>query len=162
MSIDFSKFTSIDDVPSLADGPALKELVEEASSFLASRSWCKEVKGGYLVFGVAPYFAIFLMVIDPAGGAPSRLWVMVGDIPPAVATLENCPTAVKAVHEFAHELEAWGNAVISKASIEEFMPMLRRGSWLPIEPSEKAADLAFRRSKLLRTSIIPEMQRILP
>jgi hypothetical protein len=158
--VDFDKATRIDQLHQIPeDGSGLMEMAEEAKSFLVSRSWCKSFRGGYLFFGVPPVFAIFLMEIDPVGGAPPFLWVMVGDIPPAVATLENCPDPVSAVLAYVEELEDWAVAVESGNPLDDFMPMLRRGSWIQIEPNAASADLAYRRAKLMRSTIIPEMKR---
>jgi len=143
------------DVASIVEGnDGLTKLVEEAKQFLIYFDWCQAIRAQFLYRCEEDLFALFLFEIESSGGAPSQVWVIVGDLSPAVLPPDNCPTGEDAFYAYIYELERWADAVLHEDPLDELMPVLYRGSHREVEPTPEKADLARRRAQLLRECAI--------
>lgn len=96
------------------DTRLLRGMAEEARTYLASFSWCKEVHDGYFAGGVGSVCAIFLFHIRP--GRPEVdpwMWVMVGDIPPAYLPVSDASSPREAFETYIGGMRRWVKAARS-------------------------------------------------
>ena len=124
------------------------EMVERARAYLEGFRWCRSVRslfGGTAVPGVV---AVFLAEIVPAeGGVDDRLWVVIGDVPPAYLVLEDLPTSTDALSAYVDHMADWVDAVRSGQSVDDLIPV-------NVEPTEEWADNLAPRLAFLREKVI--------
>jgi hypothetical protein len=158
--MDYDGLIKIEDLPSSEneDAEGLTKLAREAESFLTWHNWCGAIRQGYLDFDWYGILALFYFEIEPASpNADNRLWVIVGDAPPAYLDMQSCPTETAAIEGYVYELQRWVDAVKAGQSVDELMPVYWRVSLLPIEPTLAFAQDLERRLDFFRTEIISHM-----
>jgi hypothetical protein len=124
--------------------------VEEAKNFLKGKVWCKQIKEGYLGLGIEGILAVFLFNILPIDNSiDEKLWVIVGDIPPAYLVIDNAPNALGALKLYVKEMSKWVQAVKKHESLADIIPV-------NVPPKEEYAIMLDKRLKFIVTEIIPE------
>lgn len=79
----------------------LKKLLEEATAYLKSFSWVRGIRAAYLGIGVDKILGVFLFEIVPSrSDVDDKLWVIVGDVPPAYITAEDAPNPATALDAY--------------------------------------------------------------
>ena len=102
----------------------LKEMAGEAREFLLSFEWCRDVRRSWFGWGVGGVCAVFLFEIDPSSKkVDKRLWVIVGDLPPAYLVVDASPTPLAALANYVDLMQEWAKAVKSKRSIDDCIPV---------------------------------------
>ena len=158
--MNYDGLIKIEDLPGsdATDAEGLVKLAREAESFVLWHRWCGGIRQGYLDFDWYGILALFYFEIEPASPeADDRLWVVVGDAPPAYLDLESCPTETAAIEGYVDELQRWVAAVKAGQSIKELMPVYRRISLQRVEPTQRIAEDLQRRLDFLRSEIIAHM-----
>lgn len=89
----------------------LNEMLQEASEYLLSFTWCKEIIKTFFGIGVPGIFAVFLFNIKLDVNVDDWLWVIVGDIPPAYITVDESPNPASALDGYLGAMYEWVNAV---------------------------------------------------
>ncbi len=137
-------------VGDLAD-EELRELSDEATSFISSFRWCHEVREGFLAFGVGGVIGVFLFRIEPAlRGVDEALWVIVGDLPPAYLVCDSAPDWREALRCYICEMRKWVEAVQSGGSLSEVIPV-------KAEPTREHADMLASRLDFLQDHMIDDV-----
>ena len=102
----------------------VRNFAKRAQAFLLSHSWCKKVDKGYLAWAIAGVIGIFLFRLQPTRrDVLRRLWVVVGDLPPAYLVCDNAETWQQALATYTHEMSRWVKAVRSKSSVKDLIPV---------------------------------------
>jgi hypothetical protein len=102
----------------------LKVLLDEATTYLKSFTWCRGIKGAYLGIGVPPILGVFLFEIVPARkGVDDKVWVVVGDLPPAYITTEESPNPATALDSYIGAMEDWVEAARAGRSVQGLIPV---------------------------------------
>ena len=102
----------------------LKELLDEATAYLKSFTWCRDIKKAYLGIGIPPILGVFLFEIVPARkGVDDKVWVIVGDLPPAYITTEESPNPATALDSYIGAMEDWVEAARAGRSVEGLIPV---------------------------------------
>jgi hypothetical protein len=138
--------TSVDEMrgDDLRDTHLLHAMLEEATSFINGFAWCGAVRRRWFGLGVGGVVAVFLFEIDAARpGVDERLWVVVGDLPPAYLVLDDAPTAHDALEGYVQEMSRWAEAARSGAPVDDLIPV-------NVAPSRENAELLLRRLSFLR------------
>ena len=134
----------------------MEELCKEATAFLNSFEWCRSIKECYLCNGVGPVFGVFYFEIDPSGpDVDDAVWVIVGDIPPAYMDVENCKTGADAVEAYIYCMREWTAAVLAGEPTDDLIPVLKRSSQAPIEPTAEHAEMLSSRLDFIEKEILP-------
>lgn len=121
----------------------LYELLDQATNYINSFKWCKDVKESYMGIGVSKILGIFLFHILPDGPKVDEwIWVIVGDLPPAYITIENAPNAACALDGYIGAMEEWVEAVKAGKSVDELIPV-------NVSPTIKYAMMLEERLKVL-------------
>jgi hypothetical protein len=137
------------------EGAFVSELTEEAKSFVHRIPWCKKVKDCHFFWGSEDLFAVFLFEVATTIAGDRELWIIVGDVPPAIMFVEHYPSGREAVEGYADNLEDWSRRVFAGEDLADCMPVLYRNSYKDVEPTPEYADLVARRGKFLREHILP-------
>ena len=102
----------------------LKQMFEEAKTFLSSFHWCLQIEQSYFGFGYAGIVAVFLFRISPIRpDIDEWLWVVIGDIPSAYLVTEGNPTPDVAVDAYIYEMARWVDAAKEGRSVEDLIPV---------------------------------------
>jgi len=102
----------------------LRELLAEADKYLKGFPWVREVKAAYLGIGVAKIVGIFLFEIIPSReNVDDRVWVIVGDLPPAYITAEDAPNPAAALDAYIGAMEQWVEAAKAGRSVKNLIPV---------------------------------------
>jgi hypothetical protein len=102
----------------------LKELLDEATAYLNGFRFHRGIKGAYLGMGVAKILGVFLFEITPAReDVDDKLWVVVGDLPPAYITTEESPNPATALDSYIGAMEEWVEAARAGRSVEGLIPV---------------------------------------
>lgn len=102
----------------------LKEMLEEASRYIKSFPWCRGVEAAHLGIGVPGVVAVFLFDIVPSSEeVDDKVWVVVGDVPPAYITAEDSPNPATALDSYIGAMEEWVKAAKAGRSVENLIPV---------------------------------------
>lgn len=110
----------------LASGPGIEmgKYLEEAREFLLYYDWCEKIDAEYVGLFVDGILGVFLFRITPAlVGVDEWIWVIVGDVPPAYLTCEECPNPATALDGYIGALSEWVDAAAAGESVEGLIPV---------------------------------------
>ena len=90
------------------DTTFLRQMLEQAKSYIQTFSWCDSIISSYFVGGIGKVFAIFLFKINSSHpDVDPWEWVFVGDIPPAYLPLEDAATKMAAFETYIEGMKRW-------------------------------------------------------
>lgn len=96
----------------------------QAQQYLSAHRWVAGIEKEYLGAALHGIVYIFLFKIRPAqAGVDSWLWVIVGDLPPAYLTCDECKTPSEALDGYIGAMEEWVAAVRAGRSVAELIPV---------------------------------------
>lgn len=147
--IEVSKLAS----SNIEESAELLELASEARAFLLAHKWCKEVREGFFDRGFSKV-AVFLFQIDPAPPADPEVWVIVGDLPPAYIDTQTCPNGAAALDGYVGAVREWAEAVLSRQGTHGLIPIVKRGSLEPLQPSADLAQLLLARMDFIDRELL--------
>lgn len=126
------------------------ELVDEARHYLKSFSWCKEIKSGLLARSFGYILCIFLFEIEPVknSGADEKLWIIVGDLPPAYFDTIEYKTPHDALDFYCFVMEEWASHIKAGKSLVDYYPVNTK-------PKLEYADMLAVRIQLIRDEFLP-------
>jgi hypothetical protein len=129
-----------------------RDIHERACKYLLSHSWAAAIEQEYLGGGIDGILFIFLFKIQPARvGVDSWVWVIVGDIPSAYITCDECKTPYEALDGYIGEMEQWVEAVRAGKSVAELIPV-------NVPPTAKYAEMLSQRLDFLEENILPYLE----
>lgn len=106
------------------EGLLLAQLVKAAETYVSSFEWCGGIQEEYAGITVAGVIGVFLMQIAPTQPEVDEwLWVIVGDVPPAYITLDDCPNAATALDGYIGAMQEWVDAAKEGRSVDELIPV---------------------------------------
>jgi hypothetical protein len=148
--VDVSLLTPIDKTlgDSATDTRLLRRMATEAQKYMLSFRWCKRIRRGWFGWGVGGVCAVFLFEIVPESRkVDSKLWVIVGDLPPAYLVLDKSPTPMSALKNYVDLMQQWVEAARAGKSVDDCIPV-------NVAPTKPNATLLKRRLAFLRTRIL--------
>lgn len=96
----------------------------EAKEFLSFYDWCKEITESYVGMVYAGIIGIFLFRIPPGRDEIDEwVWVLVGDLPSAYLTCENCPNPATALDGYIGAMSEWVEAAEKGESVAQLIPV---------------------------------------
>ncbi len=102
----------------------LHELLEEATNYLKAFPWVRGIKAAYLGIGVSRIVGVFLFEIIPSRrDVDDKVWVIVGDLPPAYITAEESPNPAAALDAYIGAMEQWVEAAKAGRTVEDLIPV---------------------------------------
>ena len=126
----------------------VRELADEARSFVASHDWCQKVTAVRLAWAIAGVLGVFQVDLQPARpDVDSTLWVVVGDIPPAYLVQDEAPTWREALRGYVAEMSRWVHAVKRGLPLDDVIPVAA-------EPSLEHAEMLAGRLAFIETEFI--------
>ncbi len=138
----------------LADigGVELSRYLRDATEYLLYYDWCKEILEEYVGLFVGGVLGVFLFRIAPArADVDDWLWVIVGDLPPAYLTCDQCPNPASALDGYIGAMSDWVEAASQGKSVAELIPVN-----VPATPEN--AELLRKRLKLLDERVLSDYQ----
>lgn len=119
--LEWSKYCDTNEQENLEE---ISSLYQEASAFLEHYTWCLEIKESFVGMFYPGIVAIFLFKITPSRPEVDEwIWVLVGDIPPAYLTIEECPNPACALDGYIGAMQEWVEAVNSDQSVAKLIPV---------------------------------------
>jgi hypothetical protein len=97
--------------------------VEEARRYLASQKWCERIESLYLGITVPGIVLVCLADIVPLANADPRVWVIVGDIPPAYIDTTVASTPGSALDAYIFQMSRWVDAVEDNGELADLIPV---------------------------------------
>jgi hypothetical protein len=90
------------------DTALLREMLEQATNYIQSFSWCDSVVSSYFAGGVGKIFAVFLFkIVSRRPDVDPWEWVFVGDVPPAYLPLEDASSRMRAFEAYIEGMQRW-------------------------------------------------------
>jgi hypothetical protein len=130
------------------DTALLKEMLTEASKYLASFSWCGQIQKTYFGLGVGGIVAVFLFRLRPSEpDVDEWLWVVVGDVPPAYLVTEDAPNPACALKVYIDLMREWVKAVQEGRPTDELIPV-------NVDPTEEWANQLAGRLDFLEREVL--------
>lgn len=153
-AVDFSKvkewFEYLEDVGE--DKDEASSMCQEAKEFLEYYDWCLEIKKSYIGMFYPGIIAIFLFNIKPSRtDVDEWIWVVVGDLPPAYLTTEECPNPASALDGYIGAMLEWVDAAQQNKSVAELIPV-------NVPATKKNAEMLKVRLDFLDEKILSEYQ----
>ena len=100
------------------------QLHEEARGYLSSFKWCVDILDEYAGILYAGIVGVFLFRIVPAReDVDEWIWVVVGDLPPAYLTCDQCPNPASALDGYIGAMSEWVSAVENGESVAALIPV---------------------------------------
>lgn len=128
------------------------ELIDKASSFLLSHSWCTAIVNGWLGREWGHILGIFLFEITPVDSeVDDVVWVVVGDVPPAYIDIESAVNIEQVVAAYIDIMMDWVECVEAGSSVEEVYPVA-------VPPTLEYANMLRTRLELISNRILPELR----
>lgn len=125
-------------------------MASEASEYLLSQKWCKRIRKWNLDVGWEGVLGVFSFEFDPIGSdVDSKVWIIVGDIPPAYVCNDNSNGA-SALDGYVKEMQAWVDAVKAQGPIDHLIPV-------NVPPTMEYAELLERRLDFIRRNLLKEL-----
>ncbi|MDZ5648303.1 hypothetical protein [Nitrospirillum sp. BR 11828] len=151
--IDFKKITKI--TPDLGERGVkggFSLFLDEATKYLCSHAWVSRIEESYVGIFVDGIVGVFLFLINPSrSNVDNWVWVIVGDLPPAYITCEDCPNPAAALDGYIGAMEEWVKAAENNDPVSEIIPVN-----LPASPEN--AERLRGRLKFLGEKILSEYQ----
>lgn len=102
----------------------LRRLAVRATEFMERFRWCRRIRTRRFAFAVGEIVGVFLFEIDPVSEDIDRkLWVIVGDIPPAYLVMDDAPGAHAALEGYIWEMRRWVSAARCGESVDKLIPV---------------------------------------
>jgi hypothetical protein len=128
----------------------VRKLAERGRKYLESFRWCEKVERQYVGIGLAGIVGVFLCDIVPTEAhVDDRVWVVMGDLPPAYITTEHAPNPACALLGYVEEMQSWVDAVRRGESVDELIPV-------NVEPTQEYATMLDTRLDILRRHLDDE------
>lgn len=97
---------------------------QEAQEFLEYYDWCSAIKETFCGLMYPGIVAVFLFRIATAGpDVDEWVWVVVGDLPPAYLTVEECPNPATALDGYNGAMQEWVDAATKGKSVADIIPV---------------------------------------
>ena len=126
------------------------KLFDEATRYLTAFKWCKKILNCWLADGFGYILCIFYFDImpTPESNADNKLWVIVGDIPPAYLDTIEYKTANDALSFYCFLMEEWVENVKKGKSVADCYP-------INVAPTIEHANMLETRIKLIKSDFLP-------
>lgn len=158
MRVNFSQMIPIHDLTSEPnDEGSLSIFAKVAEDFLLSQPWCSRIEAGYLGYGLESVLGFFLFAIVPADPEfDDQLWVITGDLPPALFSCSGIPKPSSALQEYVDEMKLWVKAVKAGKPTADLYPVCYRNSTYSVEPTLEFAEMLEGRLHVIEQELIPD------
>jgi len=126
------------------------EQSQRAIEYLTSFKWCKKILNGWVAKDFGYILGIFLFEIEPQknSNADNKIWIIIGDIPPAYLDFEGYPTANDALNFYCFLMEEWIEHVNKRISIKDCYPV-------NAPPTKKYAKMLQYKINIIKEDILP-------
>lgn len=103
---------------------SIRQLLGEARDFLQFYKWCKEIREEYVGIFIDGVIGVFLFRITPSSiDVDEWIWVIVGDVPPAYLTCDQCPNPASALDGYIGAMREWVDAAKGGKSVAGLIPV---------------------------------------
>jgi len=124
------------------------QLYEEASAYLLSFRWCKQLKNAQLYLSLGSKLCIFLFEIENSASADDNyLWIIVGDLPPMYLDIHGPKTTKQVLEDYIGLAEDWIENVKLGKPVDDCYPF-------KAEPNLEMAALLERRASFMKNTLI--------
>lgn len=118
--VEWSKYLAVQQ----EDLAEMSSMYQEARVFLEFYDWCSEIKESFIGMLYPGIVAVFLFRIVPARqDADEWIWVIVGDLPSAYLTTDECPNPATALDGYIGAMLEWVDAAQKGKSVAELIPV---------------------------------------
>jgi len=102
----------------------VKEIYDEAKNFIEFYDWCGEITEVYVGMLYLGIVGVFLFKIIPTRkDVDEWVWVIVGDLPSAYITTEDCPNPATALDGYIGAMLEWVEAAGKGDSVANLIPV---------------------------------------
>lgn len=123
-------------------------LADEANHFLKGQNWCKTIEKQWLAANWDNILVVFYFDIIPDSPvADDKVWVIVGDLPPAYIDIESANNEIEAVQAYTKIMDDWVQCVKAGQPVDACYPV-------NVPPEKKYADMLDLRLGLIRKYIL--------
>ena len=123
------------------------EYYERATKYLASYNFCAGIKEAYVAMLYPGILSMFLFKIDNKSTFGEWVWVIVGDIPPAVFSTSVGRTPGMVLDAYLGEMDEWVEAVHSGKPVDDLIPV-------NAPPTKEFADMLLGRLEFIGEKIL--------
>ncbi|HWU26100.1 MAG TPA: hypothetical protein VN154_06815 [Rhizomicrobium sp.] len=127
----------------------LMEMAEQARDYVTSFQWCPPIAREWLADGIGGVVAIFLFEFTHKIDGDDKVWVIVGDLPPAFKAVEPNDTPQSVLDDYCFLMDDWIAAVRTGGSFDDVFPVAAART-------EEHARMLESRLATLRDDIIPQ------
>ena len=102
----------------------VEEMMYEAREFLNFYTWVDKIIGAYVGILYVGIVGVFLFKIKSTRkGISSWVWVIVGDLPPAYITIDDCPNPATALDGYIGAMLDWVDAAKEGSLVNNLIPV---------------------------------------
>jgi hypothetical protein len=118
----WSEFLSLQ-LPDPLDREYGEKYYSRATDFLKTHTWCADIKESYIGILSPKIIAVYLFRIVNRDTFGDWVWVIVGDIPPAVLPIAAGNVPAMALDAYLGEMDVWVEAVDKGRPIDDLIPV---------------------------------------
>lgn len=128
------------------------KLLAYASQYLEGFAWNDGISETYIGYVLREKLGVFLFKINKSRkSADEWVWVIVGDIPPAYITTDQCKTPSEAIDGYIGAMDEWVEAAFKGQNVENLIPV-------NVEPKIENAKRLQSRLKFIDEAILPKIE----
>lgn len=102
----------------------MNSLHQEAKEFLEFYDWCGQIRESYVGMLHPGIVAVFLFrIVSNRKDVDEWIWVIVGDLPSAYLTTDECPNPATALDGYIGAMLEWVDAAQKGKSVAELIPV---------------------------------------
>jgi len=106
------------------DVAEMSSMYQEAREFLEFYDWCSEIRESYVGMIYPGIVAVFLFrIVSARDDVDEWIWVIVGDLPSAYITTDECPNPAAALDGYIGAMLEWVDATQKGKSVAELIPV---------------------------------------
>jgi hypothetical protein len=134
------------------DTELLNAMAGEASRYVRSFGWCREVLDAYFGDGIGGVIGLFLFYVKIKNFVePEWIWVFIGDVPSAYMLVGSCRTPHQALAGYIDGLEEWLRFAASGDLSSDLIP-------IEVPPTDENKSMIASRVVSLRDVILPQIR----
>jgi len=162
MMIDTQRMTPCEKLreSGIDDPETIVKLCGEAIRFVTCRPWCVALFKIYFDRGT-DFVSVFVCEIEVRKVGPQSIWVIVGDVPPAIL-MSDIENGAEALYTYCYRLSEWVKKARRREDLRSEMPVLAKETYKPLRPGGHVFAMIEERVRFIEEELLVQWRDEIP